>query len=270
MALRSEPSPELVGDERTPDESTLEQSSRREASPQAARADARRDEPPRSFQFQRLVTFSDAVFAIAATLLFIDLRPPEASAEAYEAALRHYLGDPAPFLATTIGFIVVGSFWSSHRRSFALLRETSGAIVWANLAFLFFVAIQPFLTAALAEHDPNTTSVLLYSAGELATCLAQLVVWFVALRTPELLTDRATPRRIRYVTLQLLRAPVTFAVSIPITLSVGPTAGMTSWLLMVVLAVVITRSQRDLDDVRSSRSLHRRRHRLDPARTATP
>ena len=196
---------------------------------------------------QRLITFSDAVFAIAATLLVIDLRPPQTSSDVYEAALQHYLTQPGPFIATTIGFLVVGSFWASHRRVFTLVRDTSGGLVWANLLFLFGVAIQPFLTAALAEHDPNRTSVLLYSIGQVGTCLAQLTMWVVLVRHRELLTDRATPRRIQYVTLQLFRAPLTFGLSIPVTLIVGPIAGMASWALMGILAVVTTGMFRDVN-----------------------
>jgi len=109
----------------------------------------------------RLITFSDSVFAIAATLLVVDLRPPATGAAGYEPALLDYLTQPGPFIATAIGFLVVGSYWSSHRRTFTLIAETNGPLVWANLFFLFWVAIQPFLTAALAEHDPNRTSVLL-------------------------------------------------------------------------------------------------------------
>jgi uncharacterized membrane protein len=202
------------------------------------------DESPLSMQ--RLLTFSDAVFAIAATLLVIDLRPPETGSATYEAALLDYLSKPGPFIATAIGFLVVGSFWSSHRRIFALVGATSGGLIWANLLFLFFVAIQPFLTAALAEHDPNRTSVLLYSVGQIATCLAQLFVWVVAVRHRELLTARAMPRRIQYVTLQLLRAPLVFSASIIVTLSGGPGLGMTSWAVLVVLAVVVSRMFPDL------------------------
>jgi uncharacterized membrane protein len=197
--------------------------------------------------YQRLITFSDAVFAIAATLLVVDLRPPGVPSDYYEHALQTYLSDPGPFIATTIGFIVVGSYWSSHRRIFGLIQDTNGALVWANLVFLFFVTVQPFLTAALAEHDPNQTSVLLYTVGQIATGAGQMLIWFVALRHRELLTERATPRRIQYVDAQVVRAPVTFALSIPITLSQGPSAGMASWGLMVLIAVLIGRVFRDLE-----------------------
>lgn len=206
---------------------------------------ARRNPDPASegslpISLHRLINFSDAVFAIAATLLVIDLRPPQTSSDVYEQALLDYLGQPGPFIATTIGFLVVGSFWSSHRQVLGLAKGTSDGLVWANLLFLFGVAIQPFLTAALAEHDPNRTSVVLYAGGQLATCLAQLVVWRVLLRNHELLTERATPHRTRFVTYRLLVSPAAFGLSIPIAFVIGPTAAMASWGLIVVLAVAVT------------------------------
>lgn len=201
--------------------------------------------------FARIVAFSDAVFAIAATLLVIDLRPPAVPAGAYEGALRTYLAQPGPFIATAIGFLVVGSYWSSHRRIFLLLRHGSGGLVWANLLFLFGVAIQPFLTAALAEHDPNRTSVVLYAVGQIGAGLAQLVLWWAAIRRPGLLGPDATPRRVRYVTVQLLRSPITFGLSVPVTLLVGPEAGMASWAVLVALAVAIGILFRDVTGQRA-------------------
>jgi TMEM175 potassium channel family protein len=212
----------------------------------AARRSAASSDADLPISLHRLLNFSDAVFAIAATLLVIDLRPPQTSSDVYEAALQAYLRNPGPFIATTIGFLVVGSFWSSHRRIFALVRDTSGGLVWANLLFLFGVAIKPFLTAALAEHDPNRTSVLLYATGQIGTCVAQLAVWTVVLRQPTLQAAAATDRRRRYVTLQLLRAPFVFALSIPVVFIAGPGIAMASWGLMVVLAVFVTASYRDV------------------------
>jgi uncharacterized membrane protein len=207
-----------------------------------ARTDHAADDP----SFARIVAFSDAVFAIAATLLVIDLRPPAVAANAYEDALGMYLSQPGPFIATAIGFLVVGSYWSSHRRIFLLLRHGSGGLVWANLLLLFGVAIQPFLTAALAEHDPNRTSVVLYAAGQVGTGFAQLLLWWVAIRRPGLLGPDATPRRIRYVTVQLLRSPITFGLSIPIALLVGPGFAMASWAVLVILAIAVGIAFRDV------------------------
>ena len=194
--------------------------------------------PTRGLSFDRVVYFSDAVFAIAITLLVIDLRPPNVPGADYEAALQALFGHPSPFIATAIGFLVVGSYWTSHRGIFALLLKTDGLVIWTNLFFLFWVAIQPFFTAAMAEHDPTRTSVVAYAACQVFAGLAQLGLWASAARRG-LLIPTATERKVRYVTVQLLRAPIVFGISIPVTLLGGPIAGMASWTGIMVAALVI-------------------------------
>lgn len=202
--------------------------------------DARHAGPPRGLSFDRVVFFSDAVFAIAITLLVIDLRPPDAPSGDYEGALQAYFAHPSPFIATAIGFLVVGSYWMSHRGIFALLDRTDGLLIWANLVFLFWVAIQPFFTAALAEHDPNRTSVIAYAACQVLAGLAQLGLWACAVWRG-LLVPNASADKVRYVTVQLLRAPAVFAASIGVALLAGPVASEASWGGILVLALIIQR-----------------------------
>jgi uncharacterized membrane protein len=192
----------------------------------------------RGLSFDRVVFFSDAVFAIAITLLVIDLRPPNVPGADDEAALQAFFREASPFIAAAIGFLVVGSYWTSHRGIFALLGKTDGLVIWTNPFFLFWVAIQPLFTAALAEHDPNRTSVVAYAACQVFAGLAQLGLWASAMRRGVLIPT-ATPRKVRYVAVQLLRAPIVFAISIPVTLLGGPIAGMASWSGIMVAAIAI-------------------------------
>lgn len=208
--------------------------------------DAKRTTTDRDRHLDRVESFSDAVFAIAATLLVIDLRPPSTDAAGYEVALQAYLSRPGPFIAMAIGFLVVGSYWVSHRKIFALLRDVDGPVVWANLVFLFWVAIQPFFTAALAEHDPTITSVVAYAVCQVLAGIAQLGVWGAVLHDRRLLVDAVTPRTMAYVTIQLIRAPVAFAISIPVTVLGGATAGSLAWTLLIAFAIAINVVFRDL------------------------
>jgi uncharacterized membrane protein len=192
-------------------------------------------------QFDRVVFFSDAVFAIAATLLVLDLRPPTTSEADHEAALRAYLSQPAPFIAVAVGFLVVGAYWMSHRRVFGLLAEPTSLVVWGNLVFLFFVAIQPFATAALADHLPTVTSVAVYAGVQVLTGVAQLLLWAALLWSPGALVPEATPRIRQYVSVQLARTPLIFLGSIPIAFIAGPAAAMVSWALVFVLGAAVAR-----------------------------
>lgn len=195
-------------------------------------------------RFERVVFFSDAVMAIAITLLLIDLRPPQADDAGYEAALRAMLARPEPFIAVAIGFLVLGSYWISHRAVFSLLERATPRIIWANLLFLFGIAIQPFFTMALAAHAPNATSVAAYSACQVATGLALWLVWRVAARDPTA-TIEIDARRARYLDIQLLHAPLAFGASIPVALALGPLPGMLVWFVQVPVAVWAARAYAD-------------------------
>jgi uncharacterized membrane protein len=208
-------------------------------------------------RFERAVFFSDAVMAIAITLLLVDVRPPETGDATYEAALLAMLRRPEPFIAVAIGFFVLGSYWMSHRSVFTLLVGTSRGVLWANLVFLFGVAIQPFFTAALAAHAPNAVSVTAYAVCQVFTGLALWLVWLMALRRPDLLAASVTSRRRRFIHLQLVRGPIVFALSILVVTLVSPVAGMLTWALAIPIAIVSARLFPDL--TRDPDSIPRRR-----------
>lgn len=108
-----------------------------------ARADA--------FPHDRVVFFSDAVFAIAITLLAIELKLPDA--EMVErlgegAANGHTL---ALFIAYFVSFLVTATFWMSHMQTWRHVRHVSGRLVWGTIWQLMFVALMPFATREYSE-----------------------------------------------------------------------------------------------------------------------
>src|SRR5258707_188668 len=97
---------------------------------------------------ERLIFFSDAVIAIAITLLVLDLRLPEASGE----SLAAQLGDlSSSFLSFFMSFAVIGLFWEAHHRLFGFIERYDRTLLWLNLAFLFLIASLPFPTSVLAN-----------------------------------------------------------------------------------------------------------------------
>ena len=199
-----------------------------------------------ALRFERVVFFSDAVMAIAITLLIIDIRPPETSEAAYPDALLAMLRHPEPFVAVAIGFYVLGSYWMSHRAVFALMVRSSPGVLWANLLFLFGVAIQPFFTMALAAHVPNVVSVSAYAICQVFTGLALWFVWLMALRRPDLLARTVTARRRRFIHLQLVRGPIVFALSVIVAIVASPVTGMVAWAASIPVAIVTARMFPDL------------------------
>jgi uncharacterized membrane protein len=96
---------------------------------------------------ERLVFFSDAVFAISITLLVIELKFPHLS---YSASNRDFL--QAQFLGFFISFFVIGAFWGGHHRAFDCARHWSPRLMMPNLFLLCSVAGMPFFTALVSDY----------------------------------------------------------------------------------------------------------------------
>ena len=112
----------------------------------------------------RLEAFSDGVFAIAITLLVIDIRPPEI----HEGEqLAHALWAQWPsYVAYLVSFLTIGVIWLNHHRIFEQVARVDGPLLLLNLNLLLWTALIPFPTAVVAEH--------LGAAGEAARTAAAL------------------------------------------------------------------------------------------------
>lgn len=112
---------------------------------------------------KRLEAFSDSVFAIVITLLFLDLRAPEIPHDSSWEELLTEIYKLAPkFLSIVVSFTFVAIFWVSHHQFFHTLRKTTRGLLWLNLLFLFLVCFVPFPAAIMAEYPDNKTSVVFF------------------------------------------------------------------------------------------------------------
>ena len=202
-------------------------------------------ERSRVLKFERVLFLSDAVFAIALTLLVLDLRIPEVSDLGYDEALRHLFQVPGPIVAFTISFFVIAAYWTSHREIFGAVRRMNGRLIWLNLGFLFWIALQPFAAAVLGSHDPAPTAVIVYALVQVATGVTQASLWWYATGHPGIAHARIGERYGRWVTIELLRVPIVFLISIPIAIAAGPVPAMASWILIVPVSAIIHRHYRD-------------------------
>ncbi len=111
----------------------------------------------------RFEQFSDGVFAIAITLLAIELRAPEVVSHDIVRAVRD-LAPFAPSIATFVtSFVTIAIFWVNHHQLTALLQKiTQRRILWANVLFLLFVTLIPFVTQALSYDPFNSTRMIGY------------------------------------------------------------------------------------------------------------
>src|SRR5919202_2739867 len=156
---------------------------------------------------ERLVFFSDAVIAIAITLLAIEIRLPELHDEVAAALPRALAGLGPRYFSFAISFLVVGSYWWGHHRMFRIIRRYDDGLIWLNILFLLCVAFLPFASAVLGEHGDERSAVVFYSLAIVATGLVETLLWLYAARGHRLVDAQVSSRAIHLATLRQLTAP---------------------------------------------------------------
>ncbi|WP_425230916.1 TMEM175 family protein [Sphingomonas sp.] len=121
-------------------------------------------------RLERLVFFSDAVFAIAITLLVIDLHVPHLRDGAPDSAYWAALADLAPqFTGFFISFYVIGFFWAGHHRTMAAASHFAPDLTAPTMMLLSAIAAVPFFTA-FASNNPGTRVPVFCYCGWLLVC----------------------------------------------------------------------------------------------------
>jgi uncharacterized membrane protein len=180
-------------------------------------------------QTSRLEAFSDGVFAIAITLLVIEIEVPHGE----NGGLTHALAAQWPsYAAYAVSFAVIGIMWVNHHTLIELVATVDRPLLFLNLLLLMFVAFIPFSTALLAEHllspspDSNAAAAV-YSANGVANAIGFNLIWRYIVRDARLLHPHLDVDQLRLRTrrfsLGLVIYPLTVALSFvgaPLTLAV--------------------------------------------------
>jgi uncharacterized membrane protein len=112
---------------------------------------------------ERLAALSDGIFAVAMTLLVLDLHIPAREGIHSEAELLRALAGMAPqWVAYLMSFLTLGIFWAGQQTQLNHLREGSRDLTWIHLGFLFTITIMPLSTRLLAEFIEFRAVLLLY------------------------------------------------------------------------------------------------------------
>lgn len=110
--------------------------------------------PKQDFQVERIAFFSDAVFAIAITLLIIEFKVPETTKETTRGELLHeLLGLKYKFFALLVSFALIANYWMRHHVLFKYIHNYNRHVVVANLASLLPIIFFPFTTAFFYENN---------------------------------------------------------------------------------------------------------------------
>ena len=148
-----------------------------------------KEEIRKEFQLDRMIVFSNAVFAIVITLMAIEIRVPELARNSASEIITHELFKLIPpIISYAISFFFIGHIWYQHLHLFSLLKDYNKGIVIRNLVMLFFVGLFPF-SAALVIKLNNGFAIpfIIYFAVILASKSALLVLQhYILFKRPEL------------------------------------------------------------------------------------
>jgi uncharacterized membrane protein len=175
-------------------------------------------------EFNRIVAFSDGVFAIAITLLVFGLFIPQHVPD-LSHALRHQTPD---FIAYGISFAVIGRFWLVHHRFFADLERFDERVMQLNLLYLAFIGLVPFSSQVLGDYSSATAATVLYALNMIAVTLAFAAEHNYARRHGLIADDERRLESRLAVRMSLVIAGV-FAASIPVAF-LSATAATIMWL----------------------------------------
>ncbi|MET9758921.1 TMEM175 family protein [Streptomyces sp. NPDC006372] len=187
---------------------------------------------------ERLVALVDGVFAIAITLLVLDLSVPrDLAPAAYRAALRELLPD---FGAYALSVAVLGSFWRDHRQIFQDVREVDGQVITVSVVGLGVAALVPFPTRLIAEYGAQPVSVAVYAGAVAALGACHLGVAALLMKRPWLRHDRPSEAATALYLLDSATSVVVFVATVPLALVTGPSI-MWLWLVLVPIKVYLGR-----------------------------
>jgi TMEM175 potassium channel family protein len=207
-----------------------------------------------SFDLERITFFSDAVVAIAMTLLVIDIRLPEwLTQTATDADLQAALGELArPIFACALSFFVIAMWWFGHHRIFRTLRDVDSRIVVLDLVFLGAIVFLPFPTTMIGRFANLTTAIVIYAATNVVAG-GSLVLMRLRAEHARLYLPGIPPSELHRRLLFGAIGPAVFAASIPLAV-VAPGWAALSWNLIWIFAVAFRVAYRVRDRRAARRS----------------
>ena len=185
----------------------------------------------------RIAFFSDAVMAIAITLLVIDLRLPDRSHGELFSQLALLQGR---LLGYFISFMMVASFWEAHHRMFRYFQTYDRRFLWLNNFFLMFIAFLPFPTSIIGK-GLDSQGAVFYIANIAAIGLLRFAMWHYATRKSRLVASEFPVTKVREEMWRALATPVGFLLTIPVAII---NARFVGWCWLLIWCVTLYLSAR--------------------------
>ena len=187
---------------------------------------------------ERIGALSDGLFAIAMTLIVLEIRVPPLDAHATDADLAAALRDLAPrFVTYLLSFLTLGIFWNGQQTQLSYVERGNRDLAWLELLFLAIIALFPFTTSLLADHIDLRLALALYWLNIFLAGAALYVIWEYVERTG-LAREGTAPAVGAAIRRRIGIAQLLYFVGLVIALLIG-TYPAIAWIVLVQLNYAI-------------------------------
>ena len=194
--------------------------------------------PERDLALERLIFFSDAIFAIAITLLALDIRLPSLSPNVTDADLFNQLLEIGPkYYSFSISFLAIGLYWLGHHRMFQYIARYDTILLLLNLLLLMCIAFIPFPSSVISDYNDRTANIF-YALALAITGSLSAGMWLYASAGGRLLSSELDRRSFGFSQFRVFLAPTLFLLSAGVAFWY-PSLARILWSLIALVALII-------------------------------
>jgi len=175
-------------------------------------------EHKKTFQLERIILFSDAVFAISITLLVIELKLPDIEQVTNSTLANALLNTFPHFFSFVLSFMIIGIYWMAHHRMFNFVTNYDNKLIWLNLFFLFFIVLMPFSSNIYGVYAGLNTAFTLYVFNiSMIAFFNFLLYHYISKPEKKLSHGLENPRLIKYYKIRTCIVPMCFGIGLIIS-----------------------------------------------------
>jgi uncharacterized membrane protein len=191
----------------------------------------------------RIEAFSDGIFAVAITLLILNIHipiPKEGEIFTDDGTLgKALLNDWPVYLAFVTSFLTIGIMWVNHHRLFNFIKSSDDALLVLNLLLLMFIVFVPFPTSLLAKYitPGNSLPAEIYSGTYVILAICFNLLWGYASHRNQLIDKKADPQMVRAITRQYRFGPLLYLIAFGLAFVSAPASIVWNLLLALFYAL---------------------------------
>jgi uncharacterized membrane protein len=193
---------------------------------------------------EHVISFGDAIFAFAITLMTISIDIPDFPPNLTESQLLSRLYDMYPQVESyIISFAVIAVFWISYHQVFNYIKGSPISMVYLNLLFLLLITFLSITTSLVINYGSYQIPYIIYCIVVIMTSSLLALIWWYATKDYRLIDKNINPLLVRGLMVNLLLVPFVFAISILVSFFDLDIAQY-FWLIIVPLNIAVRRKYR--------------------------